>query len=211
MTEISTYPTLYDTDYYLNEDGTPRPGFGFDDVRTVQRAEAMLQAAQVPAGGSVLDFGCGIAGLTLGFRRAGADAVGVDTSPYAIENALPEARPYVQTLGHAGLSVYGINKFDLVILKDVIEHVRKEKIPDLIRELSRIARRQLFIIPTTNEQGSFIFPPYNDDPTHVTRLTATAWPQLIAQGGVSVEPKPDLTPQIRRPDKVRGTISVLAA
>lgn len=205
------FKAAYGADYYLNPDGTPKDGFGYDAHRSVKRAKAMLDAAEVPPGGRVLDYGCGLGTLTAAFCEAGCDAIGVDSSPSAIGNALPQARGRVHLLGEKGLNRFDDGEFDLVVVKDVLEHVPKDEVPGLVHDLGRVSRNQLIIIPVTDDAGNFVFEPYDSDPTHVTRLTADAWPNLIARSGMTVRTRPDLTPKIRRPDKVQGTISVLAA
>ncbi len=201
--------SYYNTTYYLEHDGRPRAAFGYDPTRDAARAQAIVEATGVPTGGRILDFGCGLGGMTAAFNQLGIETVGVDTSLDAIENALPAARGHVRHLGRTGLSEFADGSFDLVFLKDVFEHVDEEVLPDLVDELMCIGRKVLSIIPVTDAHGKFVFEPYEDDPTHINRLTKDYWlgffPYTIARD------LPELTAMIRRPDKVEGTLSLLLA
>jgi len=199
----------YNAGYYLQQDGQPRNVFGFDLARDTARAQAIVEAAEVPPGGRILDFGCGLGGMTAAFYALGFEVVGVDPSPHAVENALPEARGLVHHLGRTGLSEFPDGSFDLVFLKDVFEHIDEVELHDLVDELMCIGRKVLSIIPVTDSDRKFIFEPYEDDPTHINRLTKEYWlgffPYTIARD------LPELTAMIRRPDKVEGTLSLLLA
>jgi hypothetical protein len=147
--------------------------------------------------------------MTAAFNTLGYDALGVDPSPCAIANALPEAGPHVSLLDSPNLDEYATGSFDLALAKDVFEHVPREEVPKLSDELLRVARQLLLVIPIAGEDGKFIFDLYERDPTHVTRLTSKMWMQVLALSSAEVQTCPDLTPKIRRSDKVAGTLSIL--
>lgn len=199
---------MYTEAYYTDGAKGPQNTFSFS-AQTLPRAQAILEMGAVPPGGHVLDYGCGLGALTAAFNRLECSAIGVELSPYAVANALPEAEGYVQALGAIGLDGFGDASFDLAVAKDVFEHIAEPDILRLSSALLRVARKLLLIIPTVGEDGRFIFNRYEQDPTHVTRLTRAQWLALFSQSGIAVQECPELTPKVRRPDKVAGTLCVL--
>lgn len=198
----------YEQSYYLNDAGAPQGAFAFNEELTLARARA-IAATCVPPGGRILDYGCGLGAFTVAFNRLGYDAVGVDPSPYALENILPEARGLVQPLTQEVLTGFEKNPFDLIVAKDVFEHVPERELHDVADRPLCVGRQIMAIIPLADENGKFLFPLYENDPTHITRMTRDEWlgffPYTIA------EDYRDLTAQVRRPDKVDSTLCLLLA
>jgi SAM-dependent methyltransferase len=207
-TSVETAPaSSYSAAYYLGPDGQPRSTFSFDPARDLARAQAIADTGDVPHGGRILDYGCGLGTMTAAFGELGYDVTGVDPSSDAIENALPEARGLVRCLGDTGLAGFPDGEFDLVVAKDVFEHIEEDKLHDLTDEMLRIGQRILAIIPVVDKDRKFIFEPYDHDPTHITRLTRNEWLGFFVY--TLAQDREELTPQIRRPDKVDGTLSLL--
>lgn len=198
----------YDAAYYLNADGQPQPTFDFQP-RTLGRAQAIVEAVGLPPGNSILDYGCGLGNMTAAFNRLGYAAIGVDPSPYAIAHMVPGAQGLVRQLGSDGLAAYTDGQFELALAKDVFEHVPIDDIPGVSAELLRVADRLIAVIPTTRPDGTFIFGLYENDPTHVTRLTGSQWLALLAEQCGTVQELPELPPKIRRAGKVAGTVCAL--
>jgi SAM-dependent methyltransferase len=201
----------YTADYYLQPDGSPQGTFDLQQGRTLDRAQAMADALELQPGDHVLDYGCALGAFTLAFQRLGFPATGVDPSPCAIEHALPAARPLVQQLGGAGLGVFSAGTYAGVVAKDVYEHIPESAIGPTTQELLRVAGRLLLVIPTVGADGKFIFPAYEDDPTHITRRTGRGWFALMESFGFTVTARPDITPRIRRADKVAGTACMVVS
>jgi len=103
------------------------------------------------------------------------------------------------------LSGFEENPFDLIVAKDVFEHIDERELHDVADRLLCIGRQIMAIVPLVDKRGKFIFPLYEKDPTHVTRLTRDEWlgffPYTVA------EDCHELTPKVRRADKVTSTLS----
>ena len=80
-----------------------------------------------PAGKRVLEVGCSEAGILQAFADAGADVTGVEISAQRVEAALALQKTAFPVLENDICDASGIHKlngpFDLVILRDVIEHL----------------------------------------------------------------------------------------
>lgn len=200
----------YDTAYYMHQDGTPRNAFGFNTDRDIARAQAVVDAIKLPPDSRILDYGCGLGGMTAAFNMIGYDALGVDPSPDAARHALPETRIHgreaIQCLGKKGLDEFANDSFDLVFLKDVFEHIDENELPYIVDDLMCIGKQVLSIIPVTDDKGKFIFERYEDDPTHINRLTRNYWLGFFPY--TTVRDLAELTPQVRRADKIEGTLSL---
>jgi ubiquinone/menaquinone biosynthesis C-methylase UbiE len=65
--------------------------------------------------------------------------------------------------------------FDAAICIDVLEHIREEDLPEVIKECSRIAQRQVYFGVTCLEDVLFIF----SDPTHISKFFSWRWHKIL--------------------------------
>lgn len=113
------------------------------------RVEADLHRRLVPLvrGQSVLDVGCGFGSTAEAMRRAGFQAVGIDTLPEWLEAGrgrfpgldLRLSEPYC----------FGVpdQSFDTVIMKEVIHHIADEgDVGRFLAEVRRVCRRRLIVV-----------------------------------------------------------------
>lgn len=117
------------------------------------------QSVPVEAGMRVLEIGCGEAGVLLPFLERGCIAVGVELDAPRLIMANDMLKEYVEAgkVSFIAKDIYKVDaekelggRFDLIILKDVIEHIHDQ--PKLIAEMKRFL----------NTGGSifFGFPPW---------------------------------------------------
>jgi 2-polyprenyl-3-methyl-5-hydroxy-6-metoxy-1,4-benzoquinol methylase len=99
---------------------------------------------EIKAGMRVLEIGCGEAGVLKPFIDKGCTAIGVEFDLYRIDLANEYLKTEVETgkLSFIGKDIYLVDadkelggKFDIIILKDVIEHIYNQE--KLIAELKR--------------------------------------------------------------------------
>ena len=75
---------------------------------------------------SVLDIGCAKGYLVKSFLDLGINAYGVDISAYAINSSLPEVRSRLKLCDIEQEKLpFNDNSFDVVIMTEVIEHLKK--------------------------------------------------------------------------------------
>lgn len=98
----------------------------------------------ITAGLRVLEIGCGEAGVLQPFLEKGCVCVGVELEVGRLEMATKNLSSYIDgnTLSLIGKDIYLVDaekelggKFDIIILKDVIEHIHNQ--PKLIAEMKR--------------------------------------------------------------------------
>ena len=93
----------------------------------------------IGAGMDVLDLGCGTGVTTKYIAELGAKVIGIDISPklieFARENSSHENIKYL--VGDVTDFNLGKKVFEVICLIDMMEHIPKEKIPDLIKNINR--------------------------------------------------------------------------
>ncbi len=95
---------------------------------------------------SVLDVGCAKGFMLQDFRQLipGITVAGLDVSTYAIENAIPEIKPFLK-MGNAKALPYPDKSFDLVISINTIHNLPCDECNQAVREIQRVTRKYAFI------------------------------------------------------------------
>ena len=94
----------------------------------------------------ILDVGCGKGFMMRDFKELmpEADVRGIDVSHYALENADPTSKPFMQ-LGSAEKLDFPDNSFDLVIAINSIHNLTYEPCLQSLREMERVSRGNSFL------------------------------------------------------------------
>lgn len=138
---------------------------------------AIVGAASIPRGARILDIGCGIGILVEQLRRLGFDAVGVDVNLPAIRNSLvPAFCSHMQTTAQLP---YADGHFDLVVSREVLEHIADEEIDECIQEWDRVSKGKAVHIIAVTERG----PSATQDPTHINVQSEAWWINKFIQHG----------------------------
>jgi len=99
----------------------------------------------IKPGQRVLEIGCGEAGVLLAFLEKGCTGVGVELDSPRLVNAALWTKEYLDAgkVHYIDKDIYKVDveselggKFDIIILKDVIEHIHDQ--PKLIAEMKRL-------------------------------------------------------------------------
>lgn len=131
---------------------------------------------------SVLDFGCARGYTVRALREFGHNAWGYDISQWALENCDPEVKDYLI----ANDSTLLANSFDWVIAKDVLEHI--PQVSDTITQLMDVAEVGVFVVVPLSDSdgGKYIVLDYEEDVTHIHRLTLATWARMFVRSGWTV-------------------------
>jgi ubiquinone/menaquinone biosynthesis C-methylase UbiE len=94
------------------------------------------------AGADVLDIGCGDAGVPIAFAEAGARAAGIEPHEPSVQRGLVRVREHGVSVdlrqGVAEALPYPDASFDLVLLDNVLEHVRDQAVT--LSEVRRVLK-----------------------------------------------------------------------
>lgn len=169
-----TPPERYSEEYYTGE---WRGGQGYT-LEERRQAEGLHPALIIEtfAPRVVLDVGCGTGCLMMMLMELGAQCVGVDFSRSARELAPFSARDFILYAdvgapcwglypGHEGLTAY-----ELVVCREVLEHLTLFQLREAVRNLSR-AGRFVYVTSRFHPQPRSLldFATEDDlDPTHIT-------------------------------------------
>jgi len=96
---------------------------------------------------SILDIGCAKGFLLHDFRNLipGIEVQGIDISSYAVENAHPDIKPFVQVADARKLP-FPDKSFDLVLSLNTVHNFEGEDLAIALREIERVSRKNSFIV-----------------------------------------------------------------
>ena len=150
--------------------------------RTIPFAARLCEELPIPRGARVLDFGCARGFLVKALRLLGRDAWGVDLSEWAIANAPRDVAAFVTQVPPAQPPD---GDYDVVIAKDVLEHMEGWHVKWTLRSLA-LAGKRLFAAVPLGADGAYVVPAYERDVTHIIRESLDWWCARATDAGWSV-------------------------
>lgn len=100
----------------------------------------------IPPGARVLDLGCGDGQLLQWLiEKRGADALGVDRDPAAVETCLRKGLPVYQGDFEETLADYCDKRFDLVVLNQTLQATQRPVA--VLRQMARVGRQVIVGYP----------------------------------------------------------------
>lgn len=165
---------LFTKDYY--EDGVRKHISGYENYKWMP-TRSIPEALDIQKNfnfSTCVDYGCAKGFLVNALRIVGCDAYGEDISQYAVENCHPNVREYV--------SLPNDKYYDLLICKDVLEHVHEENLPRVLQSLRKKSDQFFFVVPLGDEDR-FRIREYEVDITHVTKKDEEWWIDLFKSQG----------------------------
>jgi methionine biosynthesis protein MetW len=120
----------------------PHEGVAIDPMKLQDR----IIVDWTPEGSTVLDLGCGDGDLlSLLVRERKVRAQGIEIDPRALRNCVAKGLSVFQEDIDGGLSVFPDKSFDLVILDESLQEVKK---PDFVlKEALRVGRKAIVTFP----------------------------------------------------------------
>ncbi|MEQ1572693.1 MAG: class I SAM-dependent methyltransferase [Vicinamibacterales bacterium] len=162
----------YDAEYFTGEWRDAGNNYSLDTRRKIEdRNPALIKEVFQPR--RVLDLGCGPGALMHLLWELGVDVEGIDFAESSKRLATPEVRDRITVGSVDDPSLLPAHAFDLVISREVLEHLTVLQVKQAVANMARMTSR--FIYVTTrfhpNPQNLLDFNQQDDlDPTHITLL-----------------------------------------
>lgn len=139
----------------------------------VELAPLIARAVNLPAGGTVLDVGCGEGWWAKAFLDLGYDAAGVDGHHVDVDRlVIPRERFRAVDLG-APCQLRGPDSWDLTVCLEVGEHLEHGRASGLVAELCEASRCVAFSAAAPMQGG----------PCHINEQPPAYWAALFASHG----------------------------
>lgn len=148
--------------------------------RTIREASSIINNIKFD---NVLDYGCAKGFMVYAMRLLGKDAYGVDVSEYAVTHGHPKVKDYLSVIENAEEIKGG---WDLIIAKDVLEHIPKDVIPEVLKAF-RARCKQIFIAVPLGDGQRYRIREYEMDVTHIVREPEEWWLTTIVEAGFKIK------------------------
>ena len=137
---VSEVAIRFDKDYWDGERQYGYGGYRYDG-RWRKVAEAMAKHYNLPRDARILDVGCGKGFLLYEFTQVLPDCrvVGLDISPYAVENGKEEVKPFLQ-VGHANSLPFADKSFDFVVSITTLHNLYNYDLHAALKEIERVRK-----------------------------------------------------------------------
>lgn len=135
----------YGQEYWDGERQYGYGGYRYDGRWEVV-AKNMIEHYKLGPKARILDIGCGKGFLLHEFKKLLPECTiaGLDISKYAIENAMPDVKPFI-THGHAKELPYADKSFDLIISNTTFHNLKINELMSGIREVARVGTGKSWI------------------------------------------------------------------
>jgi SAM-dependent methyltransferase len=180
---MSSLKNVFDEKYF--EDGVRHRVSAYENYRwmperTIREASSIINNIKFD---TVLDYGCAKGFMVYALRLLGKEAYGADVSQYAVENCHPKVKDYLQVIENTEQLTGG---WDLIIAKDVLEHIPKDIIPSVLSELRRRCKT-LFVAVPLGDGKRYRIREYEMDVTHVVREPEEWWLTTLVDAGFKIK------------------------
>jgi SAM-dependent methyltransferase len=171
---------FYDRVYFDGPGKSNYQRYSIDSSPFASQADAIVDLmASHGLQGPVLDVGCAKGYLVYVLRMRGIEAYGVDWSQYALDNAYPDARPYLQRASAIQLP-FSDKRFAVATTFDVLEHLNEGHARLALRESARVSDWQLHQVNT----GRLTEWVYEGDDSHCLKYSLRRWRSLARALGL---------------------------
>ena len=147
--------------------------------------------AELPAGASVLDLGCGSGRDAASFVRCGFDVTGTDASPAMLEQAVWHHRELAGRVVLHALPKelpFQLGCFDAALAMAVFMHMEEAEIPRAFTAVRRVLRRGgLFAYSVNIGRGNLDASGNDEYGRHFTPLPRSQWGRLHREAGFETQ------------------------
>ena len=156
---------------YFHENWRTENNYTIDERRRIEgRNPALIREVFAPS--RVLDMGCGPGALMFLLHELGVRADGVDFAQASKDLAPPEVRERI----HIGSAVdidLPDRSYDLVICREVLEHLTVLQAQQAVQNMCRISSRHIYLTTRFHPDPANLFDvttEFDVDPTHITLM-----------------------------------------
>lgn len=183
---------------------------------TKLRLTALLPLVDPQPGNRILDLGCAAGALTHFFSQRGAEVVGVDSEPKAIEKARSLFPGLQFELADVSRLAQADHSFDKAVAGDLVEHLDEPTFNAMLRELRRVlVPGGTLSIYTPNPKHLIERLKAHDfvlaqNPTHIGLRTADQLVAALWRNGFTVDHlgwTPSFFPVLRTVERAGGRMS----
>jgi 2-polyprenyl-3-methyl-5-hydroxy-6-metoxy-1,4-benzoquinol methylase len=162
----------YDAEYFTGEWRDAGNNYSLDTRRQIEaRNPALIKETLTPT--RALDLGCGPGALMHLLWELGVDVEGIDFAESSRRLATPEVRDRITVGSVTDATLKPANHYDLVICREVIEHLTVFEVKQAVANMVRMTSRLIYVTTRFHPNPSDLldFNQKDDlDPTHITLL-----------------------------------------
>ena len=171
-------------DYFDGDRNHGYGGFSYNPKFWQPVIPTIVENYKIGNSSNVLDVGCAkgffLHDLKLAFP--GINITGVDISNYAVENSIPEIKPYLQ-VGNATKLPFQDDYFDFVISINTIHNLNLQDCATALQEMERVTKGNSFITVDAyrNDEEKARMQAWNL--TALTMMSVDEWKQFFLEVG----------------------------
>ncbi len=136
----------YGREYFDGERKYGYGGYFYNPIYWSQVVKDFINYYNLNNDSSILDIGCAKGFMLYEFKKIlpGLKIRGIDISEYAISNAKPEVKTFLD-LGNANDLPYETDSFDLIISIVTLHNLKKDDLSKAIKEINRVSKKNSYI------------------------------------------------------------------
>jgi SAM-dependent methyltransferase len=162
----------YDSEYFTGEWRAEGNNYSLETRRQIEAKNPSL-IKEVFQPRKVLDLGCGPGALMHLLWELGVDVEGIDFAESSKELATPEVRERIAIGQVTDPTVKAANTYDLVICREVLEHLTVLQVKQAVANMARLTSRFIYVTTRFHPSPSSLLDfttQFDVDPSHITLL-----------------------------------------
>jgi SAM-dependent methyltransferase len=171
-------------DYFDGDRNHGYGGFSYNPKFWQPVIPTIVENYKITNSSNVLDVGCAKGFFLYDLKLAfpGINITGVDISDYAVENSIPEIKPYLQ-VGNATKLPFEDDCFDFVISINTIHNLNLQDCATALQEIERVTKDNSFITVDAyrNDEEKARMQAWNL--TALTMMSVDEWKQFFLEVG----------------------------